>query len=182
VDSSNLFFVTSTKNSGRRQHDKRKTVLPVTSSRSSGISCNVPTRRWNHLHRLRHRTDVSIISKDAPRDRPTKERLPKEHRWGRAPEAGKAWTCWRDYKQLLLDLGNPKKAKDPLVLAIFHRCPDEAQEADQSGGTDSERSTSSIGFSARERGPRESLRGGCWRRKRRRKEGLAQDSTSRRGH
>src|ERR1700738_4061932 len=46
------------------------------------------------------------------------DRLPKEHRWeGLIKREG--MDLLEDYKQLLLDLGNPKKAKDHLVLAIF---------------------------------------------------------------
>jgi type I restriction enzyme M protein len=46
------------------------------------------------------------------------ERLPKEYRWaGLLKREG--LDLLEHYRQLLLDLGNPKKAKDPVVLAIF---------------------------------------------------------------
>jgi type I restriction enzyme M protein len=46
------------------------------------------------------------------------ERLPKEHRWkGLLKREG--LDLLEYYRQLLLDLGNPKKTKDPVVLAIF---------------------------------------------------------------
>lgn len=46
------------------------------------------------------------------------ERLPKEHRWsGLLKREG--IDLLEYYRQLLLDLGNPKKTKDQVVLAIF---------------------------------------------------------------
>src|SRR5258705_13852258 len=46
------------------------------------------------------------------------ERLPKEHRWkGLLKREG--LDLLEYYRQLLLDLGNPNKTKDPVVLAIF---------------------------------------------------------------
>src|SRR5215813_446626 len=46
------------------------------------------------------------------------ERLPKEHRWaGLIKREG--IDLLEYYRQLLLDLGNSKKTKDPVVLAIF---------------------------------------------------------------
>lgn len=46
------------------------------------------------------------------------ERLPKEHRWtGLLKREG--LDLLEYYRQLLLDLGNPKKTKDQVVLAIF---------------------------------------------------------------
>ena len=46
------------------------------------------------------------------------ERLPKEYRWaGLLKREG--LDLLEHYRQLLLDLGNPKKARDPVVLAIF---------------------------------------------------------------
>src|SRR5690349_2264425 len=47
------------------------------------------------------------------------ERLPKEHRWaGLLKREG--IDLLEYYRHLLLDLGNPKKTKDPVVLAIFN--------------------------------------------------------------
>jgi len=46
------------------------------------------------------------------------DRLPNEHRWGKLIK-GEGIDLLEDYRQLLLDLGNPKKAKDAVVLAIF---------------------------------------------------------------
>jgi type I restriction enzyme M protein len=46
------------------------------------------------------------------------ERLPKEHRWaGLLKREG--LDLLEYYRQLLLDLGNPKKTNDQVVLAIF---------------------------------------------------------------
>ena len=46
------------------------------------------------------------------------ERLPKAYRWQQLA-AGQGLEQLEYYRQLLLDLGNPQKSKDPLVLAIF---------------------------------------------------------------
>src|ERR1035438_5870921 len=46
------------------------------------------------------------------------ERLPREYRWAGLLKR-KGLDLLEYYRQLLLDLGNPKKAKDPVVLAIF---------------------------------------------------------------
>ena len=46
------------------------------------------------------------------------ERLPKEYRWAGLLKR-KGLDLLEHYRQLLLDLGNSKKAKDPVVLAIF---------------------------------------------------------------
>lgn len=46
------------------------------------------------------------------------ERLPKAYRWKKLEE-GQGIEQLEYYRQLLLDLGNPQKTKDPLVLAIF---------------------------------------------------------------
>lgn len=46
------------------------------------------------------------------------ERLPKEYRWAGLLKR-KGLDLLDHYRQLLLDLGNSKKAKDPVVLAIF---------------------------------------------------------------
>ena len=46
------------------------------------------------------------------------ERLPKEHRWSGLLKRG-GIDLLEYYRQLLLDLGNPKKTKDQIVLAIF---------------------------------------------------------------
>src|ERR1700761_5778554 len=46
------------------------------------------------------------------------ERLPAPYRWEKLAR-GQGLEQLEYYRQLLLDLGNPKKAKDPVVLAIF---------------------------------------------------------------
>src|SRR5450631_1780611 len=46
------------------------------------------------------------------------ERLPKVYRWQKLAE-GQGIEQLEYYRQLLLDLGNPQKTKDQLVLAIF---------------------------------------------------------------
>lgn len=46
------------------------------------------------------------------------ERLPKGYRWQKLAE-GQGLEQLEYYRQLLLDLGNPKKTKDQVVLAIF---------------------------------------------------------------
>jgi len=46
------------------------------------------------------------------------ERLPKEHRW-KSLLKREGLDLLEYYRQLLLDLGNSKKTKDPVVLAIF---------------------------------------------------------------
>jgi type I restriction enzyme M protein len=46
------------------------------------------------------------------------ERLPKEHRWKNLIKR-EGLDLLEYYRQLLLDLGNPKKTKDQVVLAIF---------------------------------------------------------------
>lgn len=46
------------------------------------------------------------------------ERLPKAYRWKKL-EVGQGIEQLEYYRQLLLDLGNPQKTKDQLVLAIF---------------------------------------------------------------
>ena len=46
------------------------------------------------------------------------ERLPKEHRWGGLLKR-EGIDLLEHYRQMLLDLGNPKKTKDQVVLAIF---------------------------------------------------------------
>lgn len=46
------------------------------------------------------------------------ERLPAAYRWEKLAR-GQGLEQLEYYRQLLLDLGNPKKAKDPVVLAIF---------------------------------------------------------------
>src|SRR4029077_2629807 len=46
------------------------------------------------------------------------ERLPKEHRWKHLLKR-EGIDLLEYYRQLLLDLGNPKKTKDQVVLAIF---------------------------------------------------------------
>src|ERR1700761_1394412 len=46
------------------------------------------------------------------------ERLPKEHRWARLLKK-EGLDLLEYYRQMLLDLGNPKKTKDQVVLAIF---------------------------------------------------------------
>src|ERR1035441_476229 len=46
------------------------------------------------------------------------ERLPKAYRWQQLAE-GQGLEQLEYYRQLLLDLGNPQKSKDALVLAIF---------------------------------------------------------------
>ena len=46
------------------------------------------------------------------------ERLPVSHRW-EALSRGEGIEQLEHYRQLLLDLGNPKKTKDRVVLAIF---------------------------------------------------------------
>ena len=46
------------------------------------------------------------------------ERLPKEYRWA-GSASGEGLEQLEYYRQLLLDLGNPKKTKDQVVLAIF---------------------------------------------------------------
>lgn len=46
------------------------------------------------------------------------ERLPAAYRWNKLNAAG-GLEQLDFYRQLLLDLGNPKKSKDPVVLAIF---------------------------------------------------------------
>lgn len=46
------------------------------------------------------------------------ERLPKEHRWALLLKK-EGMDLLESYRQLLLDLGNSKKANDPVVLAIF---------------------------------------------------------------
>jgi type I restriction enzyme M protein len=46
------------------------------------------------------------------------ERLPKDYRWEKLAR-GEGIEQLEYYRQLLLDLGNPKKTKDQVVLAIF---------------------------------------------------------------
>jgi type I restriction enzyme M protein len=46
------------------------------------------------------------------------DRLPKEHRWEGLTKIA-ASDLLSGYRKLLLDLGDPKLTKDPLVLAIF---------------------------------------------------------------
>src|ERR1039458_9472765 len=46
------------------------------------------------------------------------DRLPREYRWQKLAE-GQGIEQLEYYRQLLLDLGNPQKTKDQLVLAIF---------------------------------------------------------------
>src|SRR3954452_20488993 len=46
------------------------------------------------------------------------ERLPASYRWRKVAKA-EGLEQLELYRQLLLDLGNSRKAKDPLVLAIF---------------------------------------------------------------
>ena len=46
------------------------------------------------------------------------ERLPKGYRWEKLAR-GEGIEQLEYYRQLLLDLGNPKKTKDQVVLAIF---------------------------------------------------------------
>src|SRR5450631_3147753 len=46
------------------------------------------------------------------------ERLPEEYRWQKLAELP-GLEQLEYYRRLLLDLGNPKKTKDRLVLAIF---------------------------------------------------------------
>ncbi len=95
------------------------------------------------------------------------ERLPKEHRWQHLLKR-EGIDLLEYYRQLLLDLGNPKKTKDQVVLAIFTDAQTKLRKP-----TNLEALIRAIDkldwFSAREEGPWKPLRRSAGE-KRRRKE------------
>ena len=103
------------------------------------------------------------------------ERLPKEHRWaGLLKREG--IDLLEYYRQLLLDLGNPKKTKDQVVLAIFTDAQTKLRKPTNLEAL-TEQSTSSTGFLRGKKDSAISMKV-CWRRMQRRKSPV-RGSTSR---
>jgi type I restriction enzyme M protein len=93
----------------------------------NGITRDIVAKLWNLCNVLRddgitytdYVTELTfLLFLKMLQETGHEERLPKEHRWeGLLKREG--MDLLEDYKQLLLDLGNPKKTNDQLVLAIF---------------------------------------------------------------
>lgn len=93
----------------------------------NGITREIVARLWNLCNVLRddgitytdYVTELTfLLFLKMLAETGHEERLPKEHRWsGLLKREG--IDLLEYYRQLLLDLGNPKKTKDQVVLAIF---------------------------------------------------------------
>lgn len=94
---------------------------------SNGITREIVAKLWNLCNVLRddgitytdYVTELTfLLFLKMLAETGHEERLPKEHRWeGLIKREG--IDLLEYYRQLLLDLGNPKKTKDQVVLAIF---------------------------------------------------------------
>src|SRR6202795_2950945 len=96
-------------------------------TKSNGITREIVAKLWNLCNVLRddgitytdYVTELTfLLFLKMLAETGHEERLPKEHRWaGLLKREG--IDLLEHYRQLLLDLGNPKKTKDQVVLAIF---------------------------------------------------------------
>lgn len=98
----------------------------------NGITREIVAKLWNLYNVLRDDgityTDyvteltfllfLKMLSEIETRGKRSEDRLPTEYRWKTLAE-GQGVEQLDYYKRLLLDLGNPKKVNDRLVLAIF---------------------------------------------------------------
>src|SRR5689334_20865902 len=93
----------------------------------NGITRDIVQRLWNLCNVLRddgitytdYVTELTfLLFLKMLAETGHEERLPKEHRWAKLIK-GEGLDLLEDYRQLLLDLGNPRKTKDAVVLAIF---------------------------------------------------------------
>lgn len=99
----------------------------MTNGNGNGITREIVAKLWNLCNVLRddgitytdYVTELTfLLFLKMLAETGHEERLPKAYRWQKLAE-GEGLKQLEYYRQLLLDLGNPEKEKDPLVLAIF---------------------------------------------------------------
>ena len=99
----------------------------MTNGNGNGITREIVAKLWNLCNVLRddgitytdYVTELTfLLFLKMLAETGHEERLPKAYRWQKLAE-GAGLKQLEYYRQLLLDLGNPEKEKDPLVLAIF---------------------------------------------------------------
>jgi type I restriction enzyme M protein len=95
--------------------------------KANGITRDIVAKLWNQCHVLRddgitytdYVTELTfLLFLKMLAETGHEDRLPKEHRWAVLLKK-EGLDLLEYYRQLLLDLGNSKKEKDPVVLAIF---------------------------------------------------------------
>jgi type I restriction enzyme M protein len=99
----------------------------ITNGNGNGITREIVAKLWNLCNVLRddgitytdYVTELTyLLFLKMLAETGHEERLPKAYRWQKLAE-GEGLKQLEYYRQLLLDLGNPEKEKDTLVLAIF---------------------------------------------------------------